>query len=173
MEHNYREQPLKDVSPLGVLMSHARTSAYDSNTPACLSSFWVTDTVRNSYDYQGLIFSDDIFMAALEKNGFPPEKAVIMAIDAGVDVIMLSEKLFYSALELLLEKSREDVSFKEKLDRAAQRVIKAKIAMGLLEFKETEGDYQVQAVPTASFDEKSFADAYEAGVALYNAAFKK
>lgn len=173
LDHNYGEQPLKGVRPLGVLMSHARTLAYDSNTPACLSSFWVTDTVRNSYDYQGLIFSDDIFMAALEKNGFPPEKAVIMAIDAGVDVIMLSEKLFYSALELLLEKSREDVSFKEKLDRATQRVIKAKIAMGLLEFKETEGDYQVQAVPTASFDEKSFADAYETGVALYNAAFKK
>ena len=96
-----------------------------------------------------------------------------MAIDAGVDVIMLSEKLFYSALELLLEKSREDVSFKEKLDRAVQRVIKAKIAMGLLEFKETEDDYQVQAVPTASFDEKSFTDAYETGVALYNAVFKK
>ncbi len=119
----------------------------------------------------------DYMKAAAKKSYSKKGDAVVemnyKAIDAGVDVIMLSEKLFYSALELLLEKSREDVSFKEKLDRAAQRVIKAKIAMGLLEFKETEGDYQVQAVPTVSFDEKSFADAYETGVALYNVAFKK
>lgn len=73
-------------------MSHAVTKVADSKTPACLSEYWTREVLQKQLGYGGLIISDDIFMKALADNGFPPEKAVLMAVRAGVDVIMLSEK---------------------------------------------------------------------------------
>ena len=66
---------LSSLNPSGILMSHARLSLSDSKTPACLSEYWVSQVLRNKMEFDGLIFSDDIFMDALQKNGFPPEKA--------------------------------------------------------------------------------------------------
>ncbi len=124
------EEILK-YNPTAILMSHARTSAIDSGTPACLSKVWVTDILRNTYGYQGLIFSDDIFMGALADNGYPPEKAVLMAIEAGVDCIMISEKRFAKAAGVLYKKALEDSDFADKIDQASGRVIKYKVEIGL------------------------------------------
>ena len=126
------EEILK-YNPRAILMSHARTSAIDSGTPACLSKVWVTDILRNTYGYQGLIFSDDIFMGALADNGYPPEKAALMAIDAGVDCIMISEKRFAKAASVLYKKAQEDSDFANKIDQAAGRVIKYKVEIGLIQ----------------------------------------
>ena len=126
------EEILK-YNPRAILMSHARTSAIDSGTPACLSKVWVTDILRNTYGYQGLIFSDDIFMGALADNGYPPEKAALMAIDAGVDCIMISEKRFAKAALVLYKKAQEDSDFANKIDQAAGRVIKYKVEIGLIQ----------------------------------------
>ena len=78
------------MEPSAILMSHARTTAIDEGVPACLSKVWVTDILRKEYGYEGLIFSDDIFMGALADNGYPPEEAAIRAVEAGIDCIMIS-----------------------------------------------------------------------------------
>ena len=59
---------LLTYNPDGVLMSHAIVPSYDKN-PACLSKFWITDVIRNDLKYDGIVFSDDIFMGALIDNG--------------------------------------------------------------------------------------------------------
>jgi beta-N-acetylhexosaminidase len=151
-------------------MSHARTSAYDSETPACLSRFWVTEVLRQDFGYQGLILSDDIFMAALEKNGFPPEKAAIMAMEAGIDVIMLSEKKFGSVLQLLLDKSQKESEFKSLLDAAVERVIEVKIKAGLLSFQEEEGGLSLvcNESVTNHWNEAEFQNLFQQGQALFS-----
>lgn len=139
------------VSPGAVLMSHARTEAYDEKTPACLSSFWVTDILRKKIGYTGLIISDDIFMAALEKNGFPPETAAVKAIEAGVDVIMLSDKRFASTARILLEKAAHDPLFQKKVQEAEKQVIRYKIKCGILCLKRnSDGLYEVAGQSTAT-----------------------
>lgn len=166
---------LKESEPWGLLMSHVRTSAHDPENPACLSRFWVTKTVREDFGYQGLIFSDDIFMAALEKNGFPPERAVVMAIEAGVDVIMLSEKRFGSVLEILLDKSREDPDFKSLLDSSVERILLAKVKSGLMGFREGEDGLTLVSDCNESdftfWNEEAFQTSYTQGQELYEAAF--
>lgn len=166
---------LEKGEPWGLLMSHARTSAHDPENPACLSHFWVTKKVREGFGYQGLIFSDDIFMAALEKNGFPPERAVVMAIEAGVDVIMLSEKKFGSVLKLLLNKSQEDPEFKSLLDASVERILLAKVRAGLMDFQEGENGLTLVSACDengfASWNEKEFQASYAQGQELYAAAF--
>lgn len=121
-----------EYKPDAVLMSHARTLAIDKETPACLSKQWVTDILRNEFGFDGLVFSDDILMAALAENGFPPQKAVVMAIEAGVDCIMISQKRFASSARILYDKAQNDSDFLDLLQKASFRVIKYKFNNGIL-----------------------------------------
>ncbi len=127
---------LVQYKPAAVLMSHARTSAIDRGVPACLSKVWVSDILRNEYGYKGLIFSDDIFMGALADNGYPPEVAAILAVEAGVDCIMISEKRFAKAGKVLYNRAKEDVAFEAKINQAVKRIIKYKLEAGLIDEQE-------------------------------------
>ena len=127
---------LVQYNPAAVLMSHARTSAIDKSVPACLSRVWVTDILRNQYGYEGLIFSDDIFMGALADNGYPPEEAAIRAVEAGVDCIMISEKRFAKAGKVLYQRAKKDAAFEARIDAAVMRILKYKIEAGLIDGKE-------------------------------------
>ena len=120
-------------SPTAVLMSHARASAVDSENPSCLSKKWVTGILREELGYEGLVISDDIFMAALEKNGYPSDKAVVMAVLAGVDCIMTSEKRFARHAAVLYQKAMEDSDFYDLICAASERVIFYKLKSGILE----------------------------------------
>ena len=81
---------------------------------------------------EGLIISDDILMAALSENDFPPQKAVVMAIEAGVDCIMISQKRFASSAKILYDKAQKDSDFLALLQKASFRVIKYKVNNGLV-----------------------------------------
>ncbi|MBQ0040113.1 MAG: glycoside hydrolase family 3 protein [Treponema sp.] len=118
---------LNAANPTCVLMSHAIVEGYSEKVPACLSSFWINDVLKSKIGYEGLIISDDIFMGALADNGYPPEKAVVQAIEAGVDVLMLSEKKFLDAAYVLLKEGERRPDFMKKIDLAAKRVLKMKM----------------------------------------------
>ena len=126
---------LLQYNPSCVLMSHAISSAIDNGVPACLSKVWITDILRNEYNYKGIIFSDDIFMAALAKNGYPPEKAAVMAIEAGVDCIMISEKRIAKSAKIIYQKALEDQAFKNRIDESVQRILEYKIKTGLFDYE--------------------------------------
>lgn len=125
-------EELLQYNPAAILMSHARTTEIDPGVPACLSKVWITDIIRNKYKYNGIIFSDDIFMGALADNGYPPEEAAVKAIDAGIDCIMISEKRFAKAAKVLYKKAQEDKDFAEKINKAAARIISYKIDAGII-----------------------------------------
>lgn len=143
LDKNYFEEEIfhtflnvASCSPSSILMSHAKVSFFGENEksePACFSKYWVSEMVRNKLKFNGLIFSDDIFMAALAKNGYPENVAAIKAIEAGVDVIMISEKRFLSPLNALLEKAKTDNDFAEKINKAVLNVLKFKIQYKILE----------------------------------------
>ena len=166
---------LQESKPWAVLMSHARTAVYDSETPACLSRFWVTEMLRQDFGYEGLILSDDIFMAALEKNGFPPERSVMMAVEAGIDVIMLSEKKFGSVLKLILDRSRKDESFKSLLDASVERILLAKVQAGLMSFQEDESGLSLVCNESVAnhWNEAEFQNLHRRGQELYATALGK
>ena len=121
-----------DYNPAAILMSHAITDAVDPGVPACLSHVWVTDILRNQIGYQGIIFSDDIFMGALANNGYGPEKAAVMAIEAGIDCIMISEKRFSKAAKILYEKANEDELFMARINESVKRIITYKVNSGII-----------------------------------------
>ncbi|MCR5723966.1 MAG: glycoside hydrolase family 3 protein [Treponema sp.] len=171
-------------------------AAASDAVPACFSSYWVKAMVRDAFGFDGLIFSDDIFMGALAGNGYPPDVAAVAVIEAGIDCIMLSEKQFGSVAGVLLKKASEDEAFAAKIDAAVRRVIKYKIKSGLLSLVQvtpegaasgtggevgpgdvegsgggnTETYYEVRAVTDfddSVFDSAAFAEAYGAGMEFY------
>lgn len=125
--------------PAGMLMSHARTSCIDSKTPACLSYEWVTKTLKDTYGFEGIVFSDDIFMGALSGNGYPPEKACVQAIEAGVDCIMISEKRIADPAKVLVEHALADEAFSARITDAAKKMILFKLKYGILEWQREQG----------------------------------
>ncbi|ERF60930.1 glycoside hydrolase, family 3, N-terminal domain protein [Treponema socranskii subsp. socranskii VPI DR56BR1116 = ATCC 35536] len=134
---------LISLGSAGVLMSHARISLADSHTPACLSHVWIGDKLRGDLGFKGLVFSDDIFMAALAENGYPPERAALSAIEAGVDVIMISKKKFAREHALLVSRAKEDDAFAKRIEESARRVIDFKIERGILVLEKTGGVWHV------------------------------
>lgn len=115
----------------GVLMSHAIVSALDSKNPACLSKKVITDVLINDLQFDGLVFSDEILMDALEKNGFPPEKAIPMAINAGVNLLMIADSDYWHLVELLSNLTITNTELLSNIDKSVEKILKAKIEMNL------------------------------------------
>lgn len=161
---------LLKYNPEAVLMSHAKTSLIDKNVPSCLSSVWVTDYLRNKYKFDGIIFSDDIFMAALTNLGYPPEKASVKAIEVGIDCIMISEKRFASAAFAIIDKAKKDSDFEQKVYNAVKKIINYKIKNNILVF--TQKDEELVLSINDKFDLiqeriNKFNDARQMNIQLY------
>lgn len=138
---------LQNTKPKAILMSHAIVNQVDKGVPSCLSKIWVTDILRNEYGYEGIIFSDDIFMAALAKNGYDTKKAVVMAIEAGIDCIMISGRTINYPVSVLMEKAQSDEAFNKRIQESFQRIINFKIENGLIQYvPQKDGSYKIQSV---------------------------
>lgn len=133
--------------PSAVLMSHATTSFLDPQTPACFSEKWIEGLLKNKLKFDGLVLSDDIFMAALSSQGFDSKTAAVKAINAGVNIIMLSEKTYAQVAENLISYSQENPAFQKKLYDSIKKVIKFKIDCGILALeKNSNGTYKINVV---------------------------
>jgi beta-N-acetylhexosaminidase len=60
--------------------------------PATLSKTIVTDMLRNTLNYNGVVFSDDMQMFAISKN-YGLENAIKLSINAGVDILLFGNQV--------------------------------------------------------------------------------
>lgn len=76
-----------------VMTAHIINRRWDDKMiPATLSHKVVTGMLRNLLNYQGVVFSDDMQMDAIAKS-YGLEKAVMMAVNAGVDVLLFGNNV--------------------------------------------------------------------------------
>ena len=71
-----------------VMTAHLVVPAFDAEWPATLSPRVLTDLLRNSFDFQGLIVTDALVMEAITGLVGPGEAAV-QAFEAGADLILM------------------------------------------------------------------------------------
>lgn len=116
---------------LSIMIAHIavkNNEKYDTKgLPASTSEIIVTDLLRKEYGFKGLIVTDAMNMGGV--SSIP--QCEVKAIEAGCDIALMpvdSKK----AHKELLAKYHSDPEFKVKVDLAAKRVIRMKIALGLI-----------------------------------------
>jgi beta-N-acetylhexosaminidase len=110
----------KSVSSL--MTAHVVFEALDPGIPATQSSKILVDILRRTFDYRGLVFSDDLEMRALADRETVEESAK-KAILAGCDVVLVckSFELAERAHEALVREAARDDAFRSRCNDAAAR----------------------------------------------------
>lgn len=120
--------PLTSAGPSAAMVSTAIYQNIDPASPAVFSST-VVGLLRNTVGFDGVIMSDDLSAAVAATQWAPADRA-IMAISAGVDVVLVSaDPTVYPAMyDAVLAKAQSDPAFAKLVDAAAARVVAAKSA---------------------------------------------
>ena len=95
--------------------------------PSTLSEKIVTQLLRDSLGFKGLIVTDAMNMGGVVSVPMSASKAV----KAGCDIILMPVDVVKTHSELLTL-YRTDPAFKKRVDESAKRIIRMKIALGLL-----------------------------------------
>lgn len=123
--------PLIEEGVISIMIAHIAVEnnpTYNTNgLPSSISKEIVTDLLRDSLNFQGLIVTDAMNMLGVST----VSGANVKAIDAGVDILLMPLDAGKAHQEIL-EKYMTTPAFKEKVDAACKRVIRAKLCVSSL-----------------------------------------
>ena len=123
--------PLITQGVLSIMVAHIavqNNAKYQTNgLPATCSKTIVTDLLKNEMGFKGLIVTDAMNMGGVVA---VPECAY-KAVAAGCDIVLMPVDAMKAHTEIL-QYYRKDAAFKAQVDAAAKKVIRMKIALGLL-----------------------------------------
>ena len=116
---------------LSIMIAHIavmNNKRYNTNgLPSTLSEKIVTHLLRDSLGFKGLIVTDAMNMGGVISVPMSASKAV----KAGCDIILMPVNVVKTHSEIL-NLYRTDPAFKKRVDESAKRIIRMKIALGLL-----------------------------------------
>jgi len=100
--------------------------------PATLSSEILTDLLRANWGYTGIISTDDLTMKAIT-NHFGQKDAVIMAVKAGVDQLLIVGDLNNQRLakQAIIEAVQRGEISETRIDQSVERILFLKAELGL------------------------------------------
>ncbi|MDM7832659.1 glycoside hydrolase family 3 N-terminal domain-containing protein [Cellulomonas edaphi] len=115
------------AKPLSVMVSTAIYSRIDPDNPAAFSSTVVTGMLRGDLGYEGLVVTDDL-SGAKQVAAWPPGERAVRALDAGVDLVLVSKDptVAHEMVAAVVDRARTDPAFAAKVRTAAERVLRAK-----------------------------------------------
>lgn len=105
-----------------------------NGTPVHASKYLLTDLLRKELGFEGLIVTDweDIIrLHSIHKIAATPREAVVLAINAGIDMSMVPGD--YSFFDLLKEAVAKKEVPMSRIDDAVRRILKLKFKVGLFE----------------------------------------
>ena len=109
---------------LSILLSHTSFPIVD-DVPFSISKKGINELIRKELNFKSLLLSDDIGMGALKTKGNLDENA-ILAIEAGVDIVVSSKGKMSELVKAIVEKARIDAAFASRLDEAVWNILKMK-----------------------------------------------
>lgn len=116
---------------LSIMVAHIgvkNNPKYDTKgMPATTSEVIVTQLLRNEYSFKGLIVTDAMNMGGVAS--IP--QCEVKAINAGCDIVLMPVDAKKAHTDIL-KRYKTDPEFKKKVDASAKRVIRMKIALGLM-----------------------------------------
>ncbi len=101
----------------------------DEQTPSTLSKRVLTDLLRTELGFEGIIVTDAMDMAAIDRR-FGRGEAVILAIEAGADIILMPPNLD-EVVPAVLRAVESGRLSEDRLDESVARILRLKEALGL------------------------------------------
>src|SRR3569833_1649520 len=141
-EYPFRQAIKAGIS--GVMIAHMDIPSLDTakNLPSTLSRKVVTDNLKDSLGFKGLVVSDAMEMKAVTKY-FPNGDADVRAFLAGNDIIELSENSKL-AIKLIKKAVRKDEISKQEFEAKVKKVLTAKYWAGLNHYRPTSTDHLIE-----------------------------
>lgn len=97
------------------------------NVPASLSSEIITDLLRNSMGYNGIVITDSMAMGAIADN-YSSGDAAVKTITAGSDMILMPAD-FNEAYNAVLSAVQNGTISEDRINQSVTRILKVKLAM--------------------------------------------
>lgn len=138
-----------------IMLSHVLYPRIDPLYPASLSKEWVQGILRNRMGYQGLVFSDDMRMSAI-KQQYPLERSVVQAVNAGVDILLVTDNMERRVMLALLGAVKEGKIKPSSIDQAYDRIMATKKKYKILSPKKETHLAQAQPTHLAGPTSKSY-----------------
>jgi len=123
-----------------VMVAHIDYTALDSvpNLPASLSPDIVTGLLRNDMGFDGLIMTDAMDMNAVDLY-YNFYDAVVMAINAGVDVVSMGPGIGLPVVEAAIQRVVDEVNagniLESRLDESIERILATKERFGVMNWQ--------------------------------------
>ncbi|WP_197025392.1 glycoside hydrolase family 3 protein [Nocardioides sp. URHA0032] len=115
-----------------VMMSTAYYTRLDPRHPAAFSPFVIGTVLRGDLGFTGVVISDDLARAK-QVASFSPAGRALRFIGAGGDIVLTVDPDPLPAMyDAVLARARTSEKFRDKVDAAALRVLRAKDRQGLL-----------------------------------------
>lgn len=110
-----------------VMIAHILLPKIDSNNPASMSKIIITDNLRNSLKFNGVIITDDMTMGAITKN-YNIGAAAVKSVNAGTDIILVCHLYDNETVVLnALRKAAESGAIPEsQINESVYRILKLK-----------------------------------------------
>lgn len=111
-----------------VMVGHISVPAVvGDDTPASLSQMMVSSVLREQLGYDGIVITDAMNMAAIT-NTYTADQAAVMAVNAGVDMILMPQD-YDTAYNGLLKAVQEGTISEERINESVVRIVKVKQSM--------------------------------------------
>ena len=116
-----------------IMTAHIFNAHLDSDFPATLSQNVLTEKLRKDWGYEGIIISDDMQMKAITEY-YGLEEALVLAINAGVDVLIFANNSVYEpditerAISIIVENVKNGTIPQERIVESYERIMRVKDA---------------------------------------------
>ncbi len=120
-----------------IMISHIYNKNLDEKFPSSLSKKIINDLLRDKLSFNGLIFTDDLDMKAIDDN-YSLEKSLELAINAGADIIIKSNlknpipDLVAKIIKAIKKLIDQNIITEKRIDESFERIILAKKKLGLM-----------------------------------------
>jgi beta-N-acetylhexosaminidase len=106
------------------MLGHVRLTSIDPKRPASISEPVVSDLLRRDWGYQGVLVTDDFGMAAIYHGTDGIEAAAVSALNAGVDLILVSfdPDQYYFVMDALLQAYHDERLRRDRLQASDARL---------------------------------------------------
>ena len=123
--------PFREVmsnSQAFTMLGHAILTAVDDKHPVSFSKSVVTGIIRKAWNHEGILITDDFSMQAVFGSEDGVKKATVKALNAGVDLILISfdRDLYYEAMSALLNAERTGELDSEMMKKSRERLKQAR-----------------------------------------------